>query len=116
MVRVLLDAAKELRFGATVAGLKDHISQLSFVAARLRIRTSPMARLKDLNAEQAREIEHLKERLATAEQRDGSLFDLKRDNAHDIARTIAENIGEGRWKNIKKAVDEHYKTKLRPAG
>jgi hypothetical protein len=79
-------------------------------------RTSPMARLKDLNAEQAREIEHLKERLATAEQRDGSLFDLKRDNAHDIARTIAENIGEGRWKNIKKAVDEHYKTKLRPAG
>ena len=87
----MLDAAKELRFGATVAGLKDHISQLSFVAARLRIRTSPMARLKDLNAEQAREIEHLKERLAA-----GSLFDLRRDKIDDIAAVKMENAAPGR--------------------
>ena len=100
MVRVLLDAAKELRFGATVAGLKDHISQLSFVAARLRIRTSPMARLKDLNAEQAREIEHLKERLAAAEQREGSLFDLRRDKIDDIAAVKMENAAPGRIEGL----------------
>jgi hypothetical protein len=52
------------------------------------VKTSPLARQAALVAEEAREIEHLKEQLAAAEARDGSLFDLKRDSADHIGDTI----------------------------
>jgi hypothetical protein len=85
--------------------------------AEAEMKTSPMARMRAQNLEQQRRIAHLEELLAAAEHRDGSLFDLKDDNAEHIARSIAEAISEGKWKNIKKAVDERYsKAKSRPAG
>jgi hypothetical protein len=34
MIRVLLDAAKELRFGATVTALWAHIAQFSLLTSR----------------------------------------------------------------------------------
>ena len=49
------------------------------------MKKSPLARQTALIAEQSREIEHLVEQLASAEARDGSLFDLKRDSVENIA-------------------------------
>jgi hypothetical protein len=78
------------------------------------MRTSPLAKIKARLVEQSRKIEHLKEQLASAQA--GSLFDLKRDTAADIGRVIADSISEGRWRNIKKAADERYKARSKPAG
>jgi hypothetical protein len=80
------------------------------------LRTSPMARLKDLNAEQAREIEHLKERLAAAEQRDGSLFDLRRDKIDDIATVIIKNAAPGRVQGLVRALQRQLKELKTPVG
>jgi hypothetical protein len=48
------------------------------------------------------EIERLKLR------GDGSLFDLKRDTAEDIGRTLADNISEWKFKEIVKAAKRRY--------
>jgi hypothetical protein len=83
--------------------------------------TDPTAEPKPTKAQQTslelatalEEIDDLKQKL---KQTDGSLFDLKHDHAADIARTIAETIGETRWQSIRKAVDALYKARPRPAG
>jgi hypothetical protein len=49
------------------------------------------------------EVEQLKRR------GDGSLFDLKRDNAADIGRVLADTISERKFKEIVKAAMRHYK-------
>jgi hypothetical protein len=81
-----------------------------------KLRGSPMARLKDQVAEQTREIEHLKERLAAAEQRDGSLFDLRRDKIDDIAVTIISNASPSRAEGIARALLRLLKEKKTPVG
>ena len=48
-------------------------------------------------------IADLEERLAAAEGRDGSLFDLQKDTGKVIGRVIAENVGESKWREIEKA-------------
>jgi hypothetical protein len=83
-------------------------------SAEAKVRESPVALLRKQVADRDREIAALKAKVAKAD--DGSLFDLRRDSADDIARTIADNIGEAKWKGIKKAADERYKAKSRPAG
>jgi hypothetical protein len=79
-------------------------------------RLSPMARLKEQIAEQTREIEHLKERLAAAEQRDGSLFDLRRDAIDDIAAVIMSNATPGRVQGIAHALIRLLKKQKTPVG
>ena len=75
-----------------------------------------MARLKDQNAELTREIEHLKERLAAAEQRDGSLFDLRRDKIDDIAAVIMKNATPGRVEGLVRTLQRRLKELKTPVG
>jgi hypothetical protein len=96
--------------------LREFLNRAPAEAPRRNV--SPMALLKDKNEQLQRVNLDLSERLASAEARDagGSLFDLKRDTAEDIARTIADTISEGKWKAIRKAADDRYKAKSRHAG
>jgi hypothetical protein len=52
------------------------------------------------------EIEHLKEHLAAAQHRNGSLFDLKQDKPEDIATTIVASVSETKACNIAKAITD----------
>ncbi|MGO8923243.1 MAG: hypothetical protein ACLQF4_09920 [Xanthobacteraceae bacterium] len=79
------------------------------------MRTAPMTILKKQVAEQNRTIADLQERLAAAEHRDGSLFDLKRDKAEDIVSTIVGVVTEHRATAIARGILAHYK-KQKPAG
>ena len=80
------------------------------------VRTSPMARVKDQNVELTREIEHLKERLAAAEQRDGSLFDLRRDKIDDIVSAIIGNASPSRAEAIARKLLIRIKERKTPVG
>ena len=80
------------------------------------VRTSPMARVKDQNVELTREIEHLKERLAAAEQRDGSLFDLRRDKIDDIMSAIIGNASPSRAEAIARKLLIRIKERKTPVG
>jgi hypothetical protein len=66
-------------------------------------------------AEKDRAIEHLKEQLASAERRDGSLCDFKHDTAGDIATTLVKSVSPSKAKAIVKAVQELLK-QPKPAG
>lgn len=79
------------------------------------MKTSPLARQAERLAEQAREIEHLREQLSAAEARDGSLFDLKRDSVEAIAATIVGSVAPSRAEKIARAVLGRLK-QARPAG
>jgi|SRR5258707_274443 len=78
-------------------------------------RGSPVANLKSRLVEKERENSHLQDKLAAAEQRDGSLFDLKRDTIPDIAATIVATVTHARAKNIASTVLELLK-QSKPAG
>jgi hypothetical protein len=80
-----------------------------------RIRTSPVAVLKEANVKLEHEVEDLKEKLAAAETRDGSLFDLKRDTIDAIAETITKTISEDRFNKIAAACKKRFKAP-HPAG
>jgi hypothetical protein len=80
------------------------------------IRNSPTARLKNQIAEQTREIEHLKERLAAAEARDGSFFDLRLDKIDTIASVILNRITPGRAEEIARALLRLLKAQKTPVG
>jgi hypothetical protein len=80
------------------------------------LRTSPMARLKHENAEKDREIAHLKEQLAAASLRDGSLFDLRKDTIADIATAIMRNATPGRVDQIVRALQQQLKKVKTPVG
>jgi hypothetical protein len=79
------------------------------------LKTSPLARQAALVAEQVREIERLKEQLAAAEARDGSLFDLKRDSPDHISVAIVGNSPPSKAEKIARGVLRLLK-KARPAG
>ena len=57
-------------------------------------RLSPMALLKRQLDESTREVAHLQERLAYADQ--GSLFDLKKDKVDDIAKVMVDTVTKNR--------------------
>jgi hypothetical protein len=80
-----------------------------------KLKVSPIAVLKAKLVKQTHEIEHLKERLAAAEN-DSSLFDLKRDSGDDIGRVIADTVSESKWKTIVKAATARFNAKQSPAG
>jgi hypothetical protein len=75
---------------------------------------SPVALHKQTIMEQAREIEELKLKLAKAS--DGSLFDLKKDNADDIATVIVNSVGAHKAKAIASGIAAWLKPKPKPAG
>ena len=80
------------------------------------VRTAPITLLKHALVTKEHRIADLEEQLAAAELRVGSLFDLKRDSAADIARTMADSVSEHKFRSIMKAGLEHYKAKSKPAG
>jgi CHAD domain-containing protein len=69
-------------------------------------------------ADQGREMDHLREQLAAAEARDGSLFDLNNDRPDLIGRTIIEHVSIDRAQKIIAAMQEWLKKKreLRKGG
>ncbi len=75
------------------------------------MRQSPMSNLKRQVAEKDREIAQLRDKLAKAEARDGSRFDLNRDSAEDIGRVIVGSIGESKARKIAKEIEEGLKAK-----
>jgi len=75
------------------------------------VRQSPMSNLKRQVAEKDREIAQLRDKLAKAEARDGSRFDLNRDSAEDIGRVIVGSIGESKARKIAKEIEEGLKAK-----
>ena len=81
-----------------------------------RRNVSPMALLKDKNEQLTRTNLDLAERLTAAEHRDGSLFDVKKDNGRDIGRVLAENMPEWKWKEVRHEAEAVYKARKRPAG
>lgn len=66
----------------------NHLKARSGGEEEKKLRSSPATLLKEKNTEQARQIADLEERLAAAEQRDGSLFDWDKDKTEDIASTM----------------------------
>jgi len=78
-------------------------------------RISPVAVLKRGLVEREHRIADLEEKLAAVEHRDGSLFDLKRDTADDIGRTIVATISASKVKAIIAALTNELK-KPKPAG
>jgi hypothetical protein len=87
------------------------------VGAEETMKTSPLAVAKKMIADRDREIsilqEHINELEADREQ--GSLFDLRRDNATDIATVIAGTVTQGKAKKIAALILEAVKA-ARPAG
>jgi hypothetical protein len=87
------------------------------VGAEETMKTSPLAVAKKMIADRDREIsilqEHINELEADREQ--GSLFDLRRDNATDIATVIAGTVTQGKAKKIAALLLEAVKA-ARPAG
>ena len=71
-------------------------------------RASPNDRIAELE----REVATLRERIARA---DGSLFDMKRDTAKDIARLMIEQGGESKFKTICGEGRAYLKAKAKPA-
>jgi len=80
-----------------------------------KVRQSPVANLKRDKVELQRQLADMEERLAAAEARDGSLFDLKRDKPDDIAKAIVANVSEGKAKTIAEHILAACK-KAKPAG
>jgi uncharacterized protein YjgD (DUF1641 family) len=81
-------------------------------------KTSPLTVLKRALVDKEHTIADLEEKLAAAD-RDGSLFDLKRDTAEDIGTAIANSISETKARNIIKSITEAIAAKRRqqsPAG
>jgi hypothetical protein len=80
-----------------------------------KLKTSPVAVLKEKLVEQTRQIAHLEEQLAAAERRDGSLFDLRQDSAQDIGAIIAATVSQNKAREIAKAISAAL-SKPKPAG
>jgi hypothetical protein len=81
-----------------------------------KMTTSPMAILKRQIGDQNREIAHLKEELAAAEHRDGSLFDLRRDSTDDIIKAVLANVTKHKARAIASGIVAALKAKVKPAG
>jgi hypothetical protein len=79
-----------------------------------KLKTSPVALLKEQIMEQAKEIAMLQTKLAKADE--GSLFDLKHDKADDIAVAIVNSVSENKAKAIATSIGAWFKSKQKPAG
>jgi len=77
----------------------------------------PSTIYKQQIAEQNREIAHLKEQLAAAEN-DTSLFDLRRDSADQIIRVFTDPtaITENKATTIARGILATFKARKKPAG
>ena len=82
----------------------EHVLKARTAGTEEKLRSSPVAILKQQNLELARQLAHAEERLAAADV--GSLFDLKKDSPADIARVICETVTPGRARNIADAIGQ----------
>ena len=78
------------------------------------VKASPVTLLKEQIMDQAREIMELQTRLAKHDA--GSLFDLKRDKADDIAVAIVNSVSEHKARAIASGITAWFKTRQKPAG
>jgi hypothetical protein len=73
--------------------------------------------LADKIKQKDHEIEDLKEKLAAAETKDGSLFDLKKDSIDHIVTVIVQTVSPHKAKEIAAGIAAHLKkSKSKPAG
>ncbi len=72
------------------------------------VRQSPVSNLKRQVAEKDREIAQLQDKLEKAVARDGSLFDLKRDDPKAIGRIFPSAISESKFRQIVKEAEAEY--------
>jgi hypothetical protein len=116
-IRDIMTVGQRARLNSPISARQrvEKILKVRQVGQEAVVKTSPLARQAALVAEQAREIEHLKEQLAAAETRDGSLFDLKRDNADHISVAIVGNTPPSKAEKIARGVLRLLK-EARPAG
>jgi hypothetical protein len=117
-IRDAMKPAERARLNSPITA-RQHVERVLKARAcgiEEKIRVSPVAKYKRTIAEHERTIKELQTTLAAPQQRDGSLFDLKRDNAEDIGRVLAEHVSEQKFRNIVTAATKQYKKKHRPAG
>lgn len=76
---------------------------------------SPMAKVKTEIEDLKHDNAHLREQLAAAETRDGSLFDLRRDKVDDIVEVILRSVSQSRARKIASLINERLK-EAQPAG
>jgi hypothetical protein len=73
--------------------------------------------LADKIKQKDHEIEDLKEKLAAAETKDGSLFDLKKDSTDHIVTVIVQTVNQHKAKEIAARIIAHFKKpESKPAG
>jgi hypothetical protein len=80
------------------------------------LRSSPMARMKEEVVILRRQVADLQAKLAVADKRDGSLFDIHHDTVDAIASVIVAKVTPGRAENIIKAIKTELKKKKAPGG
>jgi hypothetical protein len=110
-IRDAMKPAERARLNSPITA-RQHVEKVLKARAggsEEKIRYSPVAKYKQTIVEHERTIKELQSKLATAQHRDGSLFDLKRDNAEDIGRVMADNVTEQKFRNIVEAATKRYK-------
>jgi len=112
IMREILDAmtlGERSRLNSPISARQrvEHVLKARVGGTEEKLRNSPVAILKQKNLELARELAHAEERLAAADA--GSLFDLKKDSAADIARVICATVTPGRARNIADAIRQRIK-------
>jgi hypothetical protein len=85
---------------------EEHAISKGWLQAKNRRASSSSSNLKQQLMEKDRENAQLREKLAKAEARDGSRFDLNRDSAENIGKTIIGSIGESKARKIAKVIEE----------
>ena len=93
--------------------LREYIKQRDNpeAAETVRRNVSPMGLLREKYEDALHDNAALTAKLKAIEQRDGSLFDLKRDEAEDIAQAIVANVTEYKANKIHKLLGEAIKRK-----
>jgi hypothetical protein len=82
--------------------------------AEAKVRTSPVALLKDQLADAKKEIAQLKakiERLESRADHANVYFDLRKDDARQIGETMTSHMEESKFDRIVKAAKESFKAK-----
>lgn len=106
---------EQFKHGITTGAINPKMQRKDVKALRgdggmsLEPRVSPTVLLKRQLDERIREVAHLQERLAYADQ--GSLFDLKKDSASDIADVVVNTVTETRAIALADAIKAAIKAK-----
>jgi hypothetical protein len=106
-IRESMSLGERSRLNSPISARQRVEKMLKVGGSKATTKESPIAKYKQKIVELERQL---------VQRGDGSLFDLKKDTVKDIAVTIAQTIGESRWKTIRQEVDAAYKRKSAHAG